>query len=83
MIANVDEIKEIKADHAILGERKYSKVLEKYGDEMTALQVSLISSTFAIIPISCNNALYISNATSNSLNLFISTTSAYILIESD
>lgn len=38
MIANVDEIKEIKADHAILGERKYSKVLEKYGDEMTALQ---------------------------------------------
>ena len=39
MIANVDEIKEIKADHAILGERKYSKVLEKYGDEMTALDV--------------------------------------------
>lgn len=38
MVANADEIKEIKADHAILGERKYSKVLEKYGDEMTALQ---------------------------------------------
>lgn len=38
MIANADEIKEIRADHAILGERKYSKVLEKYGDEMTALQ---------------------------------------------
>ena len=38
MIANADEIKEIKADHTILGERKYSKVLEKYGDEMTALQ---------------------------------------------
>lgn len=38
MIANADEIKEIRADHAMLGERKYSKVLEKYGDEMTALQ---------------------------------------------
>lgn len=38
MIANADEIKEIKADHTILGERKYSKVLEKYGDEMIALQ---------------------------------------------
>lgn len=38
MIANVDEIKKIKADQAILGERKYSKVLEKYGNEMIALQ---------------------------------------------
>ena len=38
MVANQDEIKEIKADHAILGERKYSKVLDKYQDEATALQ---------------------------------------------
>ena len=38
MIANVDEIKKIKADQVILGERKYSKVLEKYGNEMIALQ---------------------------------------------
>ncbi len=38
MIANADEIKEIKADHIVLGERKYSKVLDKYGDEVTALQ---------------------------------------------
>ena len=38
MVANEEEIKEIKSDRAILGERKYSKVLEKYGDETTALQ---------------------------------------------
>lgn len=38
MVANEEEIKEIKNDRAILGERKYSKVLEKYGDETTALQ---------------------------------------------
>lgn len=38
MIANEDEIKEIKADHLILGDRKYSKVLDKYHNEMTALQ---------------------------------------------
>ena len=38
MVANAEEIKEIKTDHAILGERKYSKVLEKYKDETTALQ---------------------------------------------
>lgn len=38
MIANMDEIKEIKADHLILGGRKYTKVFEKYGDEMIALQ---------------------------------------------
>lgn len=38
MVVNPDEIKEIKADHTILGERKYSKVFDKYGDELTALQ---------------------------------------------
>lgn len=38
MVATEDEIKEIKADRSILGERKYSKVLEKYGDEKIALQ---------------------------------------------
>lgn len=38
MVVQEDEIKEIKADRAILGERKYSKVLEKYGDEEVALQ---------------------------------------------
>lgn len=38
MVVNEDEIKEIKADHSILGERKYSKVLEKYEDEKIALQ---------------------------------------------
>lgn len=38
MVVNEDEIKEIKADHSILGERKYSRVLEKYGDEKIALQ---------------------------------------------
>lgn len=38
MVAKEDEIQEIKADHAILGKRKYSKVLEKYGDEEVALQ---------------------------------------------
>lgn len=38
MVANAEEIKEIKTDRAILGERKYSKVLEKYKDETTALQ---------------------------------------------
>lgn len=38
MVVNEDEIKEIKADHTILGERKYSKVVEKYGDEKIALQ---------------------------------------------
>ena len=38
MIANEDEIKKIKMDQTILGERKYSKVLDKYGDETVALQ---------------------------------------------
>ena len=38
MAANQDEIKEIKADHMVLGDRKYSKVLDKYQNEMTALQ---------------------------------------------
>lgn len=38
MVASSDEIKEIKLDHFVLGERKYSKVFDKYGDEMTALQ---------------------------------------------
>lgn len=38
MVASPDEIKEIKLDHFVLGERKYSKVFDKYGDEMTALQ---------------------------------------------
>lgn len=38
MVVNEDEIREIKADHSILGERKYSRVLEKYGDEKIALQ---------------------------------------------
>lgn len=32
------KLRKSKQIHAILGERKYSKVLEKYGDEMTALQ---------------------------------------------
>lgn len=38
MVAKKDEIDEIKADHVILGDRKYSKVLDKYQNEMTALQ---------------------------------------------
>lgn len=38
MVANEDEIKEIKADQEILGDRKYSKVFDKYQNEMTALQ---------------------------------------------
>lgn len=38
MVANDSEIKDIKSDNSILGERKYSKVLEKYGDEKIALQ---------------------------------------------
>lgn len=38
MVVNEDEIREIKSDHFILGERKYSKVFEKYGDEKIALQ---------------------------------------------
>ena len=38
MAANQDEIKEIKADHMVLGDRKYSKVFDKYQNEMTALQ---------------------------------------------
>lgn len=38
MVANDSEIKDIKADKLILGERKYSKVLEKYGEEKIALQ---------------------------------------------
>lgn len=38
MIVSDDEIREIKNDHILLGDRKYSKVLEKYGDEKIALQ---------------------------------------------
>lgn len=38
MVANDDEINDIKADRTVLGERKYSKVLEKYGNEKIALQ---------------------------------------------
>lgn len=38
MVANDTEIAEIKADNVMLGERKYSKVLEKYGEEKMALQ---------------------------------------------
>ena len=38
MIVNEDEIKEIKADKLVLGERKYSKVFEKYKEENIALQ---------------------------------------------
>lgn len=38
MVVKDDEIQGIKADHVILGERKYSKVLEKYGEDKTALQ---------------------------------------------
>lgn len=38
MVASPDEIKKIKSDHSVLGERKYGKVLDKYDDEVTALQ---------------------------------------------
>lgn len=38
MVANDDEIKRIQNDDLVLGERKYSKVLEKYGEEKLALQ---------------------------------------------
>lgn len=38
MVANDDEINDIRADRTVLGERKYSKVMEKYGDEKIALQ---------------------------------------------
>ena len=38
MIANEDEIKGIKADKLVLGDRKYSKVFEKYKEENIALQ---------------------------------------------
>lgn len=38
MVANDDEINDIKADRSVLGERKYSKVFEKYGNEKIALQ---------------------------------------------
>lgn len=38
MIAEDEEIKEIKMDNLLLGNKKYSKVLEKYGDEKIALQ---------------------------------------------
>lgn len=38
MVVNDSEIEDIKADNSILGERKYSKVLEKYGEEKIALQ---------------------------------------------
>lgn len=38
MIVSNDEIMEIKKDKILLGNRKYSKVLEKYGDEKVALQ---------------------------------------------
>lgn len=38
MIVSNDEIAEIKNDNTLLGERKYSKVLEKFGDEKIALQ---------------------------------------------
>lgn len=38
MIAKEEEIKAIKTDYKILGDRKYSKVLDKYQNEMTALQ---------------------------------------------
>ena len=33
MVANDTEIADIKADNVTFGERKYSKVLEKYGEE--------------------------------------------------
>lgn len=38
MVVNDTEIQIIKTDDSILGERKYSKVLEKYGEEKIALQ---------------------------------------------
>ncbi|WP_035287932.1 ATP-binding protein [Clostridium sp. KNHs214] len=38
MVTNNDEIRDIKNDNSILGERKYSKVLEKFGEEKIALQ---------------------------------------------
>lgn len=38
MIVSDDEIERIKCDEILLGDRKYSKVLEKYGDEKIALQ---------------------------------------------
>ena len=38
MVANDTEIADIKADNVTFGERKYSKVLEKYGEEKIALQ---------------------------------------------
>ena len=38
MIVSNDEITEIKKDKILLGDRKYSKILEKYGDEKIALQ---------------------------------------------
>lgn len=38
MVVSEEEIEAIKADQFVLGERKYSKVFEKYGDEKIALQ---------------------------------------------
>lgn len=38
MVSNETEIKEIKSDKSVLGERKYSKVFEKYGEEDISLQ---------------------------------------------
>ena len=38
MVTNENEINDIKSDNSVLGERKYSKVFEKYGEENLSLQ---------------------------------------------
>ena len=38
MVTNENEINDIKSDNSVLGERKYSKVFEKYGEENISLQ---------------------------------------------
>lgn len=38
MVANDDEIDETKGNHSVLGQRKYSKVFEKYKNENVSLQ---------------------------------------------
>lgn len=38
MVVSDEEIAAIKSDDTVLGDRKYSKVFEKYGDEMISLQ---------------------------------------------